>query len=318
MNPQKSSKRISVIVVILILSAGIIISGYLILQSRITKANIIEQITKNLKDQEIIDDLDYDGLTGWEENLHGTDPENSDTDGDGYLDGEEVISGYDPTKPAPNDRLNTDSANSQLIRPEPGNLTQLLGYIMGNQVKFDLPTLSQNADILGQSVEGAIDDKVAEAIQKASTSFIAEFIPDFDKTKIEVLDNSSATVKNYLKQMRDKMGPLESCQDINNFKNDNEIIEEAISTNNFNQVICLADSYMQSYEVIKSINPPLNWLDFHVSALKMFWNFSKIYKNLPNFNNDPLKGMIILEKFEQVNESFVNLLKEMSFLLENQ
>ena len=318
MNPQKSSKRISVIVVILILSAGIIISGYLILQSRITKANIIEQITKNLKDQEIIDDLDYDGLTGWEENLHGTDPENSDTDGDGYLDGEEVISGYDPTKPAPNDRLNTDSANSQLIRPEPGNLTQLLGYIMGNQVKFDLPTLSQNADILGQSVEGAIDDKVAEAIQKASTSFIAEFIPDFDKTKIEVLDNSSATVKNYLKQMRDKMGPLESCQDINNFKNDNEIIEEAISTNNFNQVICLADSYIQSYEVIKSINPPLNWLDFHTNALETFWSFSKIYKNLPNFNNDPLKGMIILEKFEQVNESFVNLLKEMSFLLENQ
>ena len=318
MNPQKSSKKISVIVVILVLSAGIIVSGYLILQSRITKANILEQITQNLKDQEIIDDLDYDGLTGWEENLHGTDPENSDTDGDGYLDGEEVIAGYDPTKPAPNDKLNTDSANSQLIRPEPGNLTQILGYIMGNQVKFDLPTLTQDVNSLGGSLEEAMDDKITEALQKASTGFIAEFIPDFDKTKIEVLDNSPVTVKNYLKQMRDKMGLLESCQDINNFKNDNEIIEEAISTNNFNQVICLADSYIQSYEVIKSINPPLSWLDFHTNALEVFWNFSKIYKNLPNFNNDPLKGMIVLEKFEQVNESFVNLLKEMSFLLENQ
>ena len=315
---QKFSKKISIIVVILILSAGIIIGGYLVLQSKITKANILEQITQNLKDQEIIDDLDHDGLTGWEENLHGTDPENSDTDGDGYLDGEEVIAGYDPTKPAPNDRLNIDSTNSQLVRPDPGNLTQILGYIMGNQIKFDLPTLTQDSNSFGQSIEEAIDDKVAEALQKASVSFIAEFIPDFDKTKIEVLDNNSATVKNYLKQMKDKMGQVESCQDINNFRNDNEIIEQAISTNDFSQVNCLADSYMQSYKVIKSINPPLNWLDFHINALEIFWNFSKIYKNLPNFSNDPLKGIIVLEKFEQVNEDFVNLLKEMSFLLENQ
>jgi len=318
MKLQKSSKKISIVVVILILSAGVIIGGYLVLQSKITKANLLEQITQNLKDQEIIDDLDHDGLTGWEENIHGTDPENSDTDGDGYLDGEEVAAGYDPTKPAPNDKLNIDSTNSQLSRPEPGNLTQLLGYILGNQIKFDLPALAQNANSLGQSIEGAIDDKVIKALQKASANFIAEFIPDFDKTKIEVLDNNSATVKNYLKQIRDKMGVLESCQDINNFRNDNEIIEQAISSNDFSQVNCLADSYMQSYGVIKSINPPLGWLDFHVNALEVFWNFSKIYKNLPNFSNDPLKGIIVLEKFEQVNEDFVNLLKEMSFLLENQ
>jgi|GEM_PF-483331 cell division protein FtsL len=42
-------------------------------------------------------DLDNDGLTGKEEiNIYGTDPNNPDTDGDGYLDGVEVENGYDP------------------------------------------------------------------------------------------------------------------------------------------------------------------------------------------------------------------------------
>lgn len=41
-------------------------------------------------------DADNDGLTDEEEVLYGTDATNPDTDGDGYLDGEEVDSGYNP------------------------------------------------------------------------------------------------------------------------------------------------------------------------------------------------------------------------------
>jgi len=47
-------------------------------------------------------DDDNDGLTLMEENLYGTNPEISDTDGDGYKDGAEILSGYDPTRPAAN------------------------------------------------------------------------------------------------------------------------------------------------------------------------------------------------------------------------
>ena len=140
MGPQKSSKKIVIIVVILILISGTIIGSYLILQSRVTQANLLEQIAQEIQDKKIIDDLDFDGLSGWEENLYKTDPENPDTDGDGYPDGEEVIAGYDPTKPAPYDKIESNT-NTQLIRPEPGNLSQMLGYVMGNQVKFDLPFL---------------------------------------------------------------------------------------------------------------------------------------------------------------------------------
>lgn len=51
------------------------------------------------------EDLDQDGLTNEEERALGTDPNNEDSDGDGYSDGVETTSGYDPLIAAPGDRL---------------------------------------------------------------------------------------------------------------------------------------------------------------------------------------------------------------------
>jgi hypothetical protein len=50
-------------------------------------------------------DSDQDGLTDQEEHMIGTDPGKADTDGDGYSDGKEVESGYNPLKPAPGDKV---------------------------------------------------------------------------------------------------------------------------------------------------------------------------------------------------------------------
>ncbi len=44
-------------------------------------------------------DHDGDGLNGLEEYAYGTDPQNRDTDGDGYSDGDEVLARYDPRNP---------------------------------------------------------------------------------------------------------------------------------------------------------------------------------------------------------------------------
>ena len=50
-------------------------------------------------------DSDNDGLSDWEENVYGSDPLNSDSDGDGTLDGIEVAVGRNPTIVGPNDKL---------------------------------------------------------------------------------------------------------------------------------------------------------------------------------------------------------------------
>lgn len=51
------------------------------------------------------DDPDHDGITNIQEMIWNTDPFNQDTDGDGFLDGEEVSSGHDPLKKGPDDLL---------------------------------------------------------------------------------------------------------------------------------------------------------------------------------------------------------------------
>lgn len=59
-------------------------------------------------------DRDLDGLTGAEEEARATDPQGWDTDRDGYGDGEEVGSGFDPLKAAPT----AARAQWQVIRPQ--------------------------------------------------------------------------------------------------------------------------------------------------------------------------------------------------------
>jgi len=50
-------------------------------------------------------DSDRDGLPDYLETCWGSDPNNPDTDGDGYLDGQEVNNNYDPLIPSPNDKI---------------------------------------------------------------------------------------------------------------------------------------------------------------------------------------------------------------------
>jgi len=49
-----------------------------------------------LSEVDLMRDDDHDGLTLKEEYIHNTDPNNPDTDGDGYSDGREVANGYNP------------------------------------------------------------------------------------------------------------------------------------------------------------------------------------------------------------------------------
>lgn len=56
--------------------------------------------------EEEIADPDSDGLTNAEERFYGTDAHKADTDGDGYLDGQEVRGGYDPKGPG---KLDSDN-----------------------------------------------------------------------------------------------------------------------------------------------------------------------------------------------------------------
>lgn len=76
-------------------------------------------------------DRDQDGLSDSEEKALGTDWQKADTDGDGYTDGVEVSSGFNPLVPAPGDRFSEKDINkvSKVVevagaKKERKNLTQ--------------------------------------------------------------------------------------------------------------------------------------------------------------------------------------------------
>jgi hypothetical protein len=60
------------------------------------KANGDDLLTKITESADIKTDSDSDGLFDDEEESLGTDPDNPDTDGDTFLDGEEVQNGFNP------------------------------------------------------------------------------------------------------------------------------------------------------------------------------------------------------------------------------
>jgi len=322
---KKFTKKINIFLVIFILLIGCLIGGYATLKSKNSKADILEQLAQNFNMDNVIDDHDFDGLADWEEEIYKTDPNNPDTDGDGYLDGEEVASGFDPTKKAPNDKLQ-DEASQQigdgLSRPEPGNLTQMIGYVLSGQLKAgQMPFIdTQDVNSVDQNVMDAMDEKVMEAIQKASIGFLAEFIPPFEKENYKfklTQENNLAAIRNYTKETSNKLGMLNFCVGDNNTKHEVEILQEAIETENFELINCLNNSYLQAYQETLKAPVPLDWIDIHKRILSTYWNFHKIHQHIPEFGKDPYKGIIILKKFEQTGDNLIELLEQIGADLES-
>ncbi|MCG2809382.1 MAG: thrombospondin type 3 repeat-containing protein [Candidatus Portnoybacteria bacterium] len=319
-------RKFYIIAVVLTLLAGISVGGYLVLKSKSSRANFLEQlITQNLSAESMTNDPDHDGLDDWEEKIHKTDPRNPDTDGDGYSDGEEVASGYDPLKKAPDDKLaSADKSDSKKMeRPDPGNLSQMLTYLIGKQMSndsFGLPNI-QDLALLEKTVEEAADENVAKALRKSSANFLSEFIPSYQKEGFEfqtTKENNLDAIRNYAGRLRDNMSGISPCEKCGiTSEDDADIIQKFIETKNSKDINCMADLYLESYEAILNEPVPLDWVDIHKRTLVVFWSMHKIYYYLPEYEKDPLKGILILKKFEETAKNLRSLIEEIVVDLES-
>lgn len=100
-------------------------------------------------------DDDHDGLSNLEESIWNTDFQNPDTDGDGFLDGEEVLSGHDPTIPGPDDLLfsSLDVA---------GRVTSLvLGGILDGSLKPSSPDYQKSVNLVVDDFFAQIEAQVS-------------------------------------------------------------------------------------------------------------------------------------------------------------
>ena len=108
------------------------------------------------------EDLDKDGLNNQEEEALGTDPNNADTDGDGYSDGVELESGFDP-----------------LVKNEGGE-------------KENTTTFITNSDeIIGSAEDVAPETTNVQGEELNATEVFIENIKELKEEELELLNQAS-------------------------------------------------------------------------------------------------------------------------------
>ena len=119
-------------------------------------------VAENKNSNSLFLDSDQDGLTDQEERMIGTDPQNIDTDGDGYSDGKEVSSGYNPLKPAPGDQV---VAGADLSVGQSGSgETAAPKNPLTSSGAVDLAGLSGSGSLLGLDSPALTNDTLATVV----------------------------------------------------------------------------------------------------------------------------------------------------------
>ncbi|OGZ35265.1 MAG: hypothetical protein A3A94_01460 [Candidatus Portnoybacteria bacterium RIFCSPLOWO2_01_FULL_43_11] len=289
---QKNPKKILVLLTFLILAIGIIIGGFLVLKSKIDQSGAP---SKNIS-LNSLKDSDEDGLLDWEEAIYKTNPNNPDTDGDGYFDGEEIASGYDPLKPAPNDK---SSDKAMEPRPAPGvlsrdtNLTKVLvqDIVSGMMAGAINPLVSENgaADIDSAS-QANLDEFLTNALADSSQVLIPE-IKD-EELKISS-DNSEEAVKNYLTKYSEIILKYLDAPEFKTTEMEDTL--HALETRNFSQINKRINAYKLTYEELKNTPVPLNALEIHKLELQILLISINTFEAVKNVDEDPLKAVLAVQ-----------------------
>ncbi|OGI28987.1 MAG: hypothetical protein A2184_03635 [Candidatus Moranbacteria bacterium RIFOXYA1_FULL_44_7] len=117
-------------------------------------------VAENKNSNSLFLDSDQDGLTDQEERMIGTDPQNIDTDGDGYSDGKEVSSGYNPLKPAPGDQV-VAGADLSVGQSGSGEAAAPKNPLTSSRA-VDLAGLSGSGSLLGLDSPALTNDTLAD------------------------------------------------------------------------------------------------------------------------------------------------------------
>ncbi len=234
-------------------------------------------------------DTDHDGLSDADESYWNTDFQNPDTDGDGYLDGEEVASGHDPKVPGPDDSLTNRNVTKRM-----SELT--LGGIMDGSLE---PGSAGYQKSLLDVANSAIDDSLANLNKPLDLSKLIVI----DSTK----ENQEAYVKavnnifeDFFKAIGSQVKALDSTQPSDESAA-NKALEDlfAVSHNKFEQI----------YANAISVPVPESWKQNHIAFLKFVNQLSEINNALSHDGEDPMKSAISVNFFLNAYENIPDLLK---------
>ena len=315
--------------IVIILAVILIIGGVIFVWKYSNRESLL-----GTKYEENLQDSDNDGLKDWEEELYKTDLHNPDTDGDGYLDGEEVNSGHNPLIKAPGDKLNF----YPLPLGEKYNITKkvLSEEVIGSMLDSYLAQKGEYIDdhpevnspetfsafikqsTLEEMSRRAMGDSYPILFEKAEETI--KEIPEIFEINISdqdikiSQDNSQEAVKSYLSQISSI------------FNSDTFLLQEqsfntlisALQNQDFIQLDSLIKQNDDKIEKAKEIVVPSSWKENHKKRLKYTILIRNIFVSFRDFQNDPLKSYVALQEFEKVIENWNDLVEETINLAKSQ
>lgn len=272
----------------------------------------------------LVIDSDKDGLTDEEEKLYGTDAKNSDSDGDGYSDGVEVESGYDPAKPAPGDRVTpiskvgatnetqasvervslTDEIAQELKTYTASNegktvtasdlrsfMETKLDSKMGNPLTWEtLPVVdSQQIKILNQSYGSLSDIERKAQLQKDASAYLMK-ISYLIAANFPVSISSEADIKNYAGEFEERFATLSTTNpDMKYFSDLGNRLE------------------LFSAQAIV-IEVPETMLDMHIKLLRLVGGFLTLREEKSSVQ-DPMAQSVLMGKVQNLMNLLVDLFR---------
>lgn len=241
----------------------------------VNSANQINELNKPLSQKS---DIDKDGLFDEEEPIYRSDPLNPDTDGDGFLDGEEVAAGCSPISASQKDcQLKPGISQTNL------NLTEYFtSLIVGG-------FLSKDLDKSDPGYLKHIDSLVQEASQIKKTLLSADQ-PDFEKQNSNKPELSN---QEYLNQFENILR--------NHFLKKKPKGIQANSDFDYSPYLKDAGT---TYEKLAKLNSPKELAEFHKESLNFFYQLKSYFSNLQNKDGDPIKALLSLEQTEQLTDKY--------------
>jgi len=245
-------------------------------------------------------DLDNDGLSDLEESFYKTDFRDPDTDGDGYLDGEELASGYDPRIAAPNDIkpgvISRAASNINLTERLVGRL-----YASVDQGEIDINDLeAENFTAIDDALDSIAYNTTLESIPVFYTGNVdeSEIIILYEPTSEDIQDytNQLFTIINneLLTRFIYQITRLEGL--FVTFDGQDNIFRDEAQYYLY---------YIESAEnQLLSLRVPEAWVPYHMEVISALRNFESAYIALEVSDSDMMKAVVAAQKIVELNLKF--------------
>jgi len=271
-------------------------------------------------------DSDNDGLKDWQENLYRTDANNPDTDGDGYLDGEEIDSGHNPLVKSPGDTnlfyplpLGDKYNITKKVLSDQNIDTLFASYLSQKQDYLDSNPLIGSQEAFSAMVNPSTIDEMAKralgdlyaVLTDQAREELAQ-IPDLfniaitdNNIKISQ-DNDKATIEKYL-------GQVSYILNTDNFfirEQAYQALTKTFNEGDFSQLDELIKTNDAKIEDAKTIIVPSTWKDVHKRGLELTLLIRNIYAGFRDVLDDPLKAYMAIDKLENFSQNWNELIDQ--------